>query len=105
MPAAAPEPAARRRRGVFATRTSASWAFLAVGVIGLVVVVVFILENLHSTNAVFFGAHWRIPLGIDLLLAALLGAAVTLIVGAARILQLRLLASRRTRHRPPEGGR
>ena len=79
------------------TRTSVSWTAVAIAIIALVVVVVFILENLHATDATFFGAHWRIPLGLDLLLAALLGATAVFVVGAPRTLQLRLLA-RRTMH-------
>lgn len=73
------------------TRISASWTFVAIAIVVLVVVLVFILENLHATDATFFGLHWRIPLGIDLLLAALLGAAAVFIVGAARIVQLRFI--------------
>jgi uncharacterized integral membrane protein len=76
------------------TRTSATWTFVAIAVAILVVVLVFILENLHATDATFFGIHWRIPLGLDLLLAALLGAVAVLVIGAARTLQLRLLARR-----------
>jgi uncharacterized integral membrane protein len=68
---------------------------VAIAIVALVIVLVFILENLHATDATFFGAHWRIPLGIDLLLAALLGATVVFVIGAARVVQLRLLARRR----------
>jgi uncharacterized integral membrane protein len=90
--------ASRDRRGlqtrVPSTRTSVSWNLLAIAITALVMVLVFILENLHATDAAFFGVHWRIPLGLDLLLAALLGATVVFVVGAARTLQLRLLARR-----------
>ena len=85
--------------GVPSTRMSVSWTAVAIAIIALVVVVVFILENLHATDATFFGVHWRIPLGLDLLLAALLGAAAVFVVGAARTLQLRLLARRTMRAR------
>lgn len=81
------------------TRTSGSWTFVAIAILALVIVLVFILENLHATDATFFGIHWRIPLGLDLLLAALLGAAAVFVVGAARTLQLRLLAHRTMRAR------
>lgn len=83
--------------GVPSTRASTSWTFVAIGILALVVALVFVLENLHATNATFFGIHWRIPLGLDLLLAALLGAAAVFVVGAARTLQLRLLARRAMR--------
>jgi uncharacterized integral membrane protein len=97
------EPQDRRGQGlqssVPSTRTSVSWTFVAVAIVALVVVLVFILENLHATDATFFGVHWRIPLGLDLLLAALLGATAVFVVGAARTLQLRLLARRTMRAR------
>lgn len=87
------------------TRTSVSWTFVAIAIAALVIVLVFILENLHATDASFFGVHWRIPLGLDLLLAAVLGAVAVFIFGAARTLQLRLLARRTMRardaHAPP----
>ncbi|HEY6471656.1 MAG TPA: hypothetical protein VIY26_02105 [Acidimicrobiales bacterium] len=93
----------RRGQGLQAsvpsTRTSGSWTFVAIAIVALVIVLVFILENLHATDATFFGIHWRIPLGLDLLLAALLGAAAVFVVGAARTLQLRLLAHRTMRAR------
>lgn len=93
----------RRGRGfqskVPSTRTSNSWTFVSIAVIALVIILVFILENLHATDATFFGVHWRIPLGLDLLLAALLGAIAVLVVGASRTLQLRLLARRTMRAR------
>jgi uncharacterized integral membrane protein len=98
-------PAEPRRRGrglqesVPSTRTSGSWTFVAIAIGALVIVLVFILENLHATDATFFGVHWRIPLGLDLLLAALLGAAAVFVIGAARTFQLRLLARRTMRAR------
>jgi uncharacterized integral membrane protein len=99
----APRPPDRRGQGlqnsVPSTRTSVSWTFVAIAIVALVIVLVFILENLHATDATFFGIHWRIPLGLDLLLAALLGAAAVFVIGAARTLQLRLLAHRTMRAR------
>lgn len=91
VPAQGPKPT------IPSTRTSVSWTFVAIAIIALVIVLVFILENLHATDATFFGAHWRIPLGVDLLLAALLGATVVFVIGVARVVQLRLLARRRGR--------
>jgi len=47
----------------------------------------------------FFGAHWRAPLALDLLLSAVLGASVVLVFGAVRIVQLRRVARRHHRAR------
>ena len=41
-----------------------------------------------------FGAHPDLPLGVALLLAAVLGALVVALIGTARIVQLRLVAKR-----------
>ncbi|MGH9104827.1 MAG: lipopolysaccharide assembly protein LapA domain-containing protein [Acidimicrobiales bacterium] len=79
------------------TRASATWTGIAFGAAFLVVVIVFILENLQDVKVTFFSASWRIPLGLDLLLAAVLGAAVVFSVGAVRLLQLRVRARRSSR--------
>ena len=76
------------------TRTAHAWVALAAGMFFLVVVLVFILENLHSVKVHFFGATWDIPLAVDLLLAAVLGALVMFAAGSLRILQLRRAARR-----------
>lgn len=77
------------------TRTSALWTALAVGIVLLVAVIVFILQNLEKVKVTFFAVHWRIPLALDLLLAAVLGGAIVFVAGALRILQLRRHARRR----------
>jgi len=81
------------------TRAGTLWVALGVGFVLLVVVLVFVMENLHSVRASFFGAHWDLPLGVDILLGALLGGAVVLLFGAVRIIQLRRLARRHHRAR------
>ncbi len=82
------------------TRASAVWTALAAGMVLLVVVLVFILENLQDVKVTFFSLHWHLPLAIDLLLAAVLGGAVVFLAGAVRLLQLRIQARRQatTRH-------
>lgn len=79
------------------TRVSAAWTALAIGLVLLVVIVVFILENLQDVKVTFFGLHWRIPLALDLLLAAALGGAVVFTAGALRMLELRIRDRRRAR--------
>lgn len=71
------------------SRIGRAWIGLGVGIGALIIVLVFILENLHSVNVSFFGASGSVPLGVALLLAAVLGALVTLLVGSIRIMQLR----------------
>ncbi len=87
------------------TRASATWTAVALGMVFLVVVVVFILENLQDVKVTFFGASWRVPLAIDLLLAAVLGGAVVFSAGAVRLLQLRVRSRRTKRQSAPSSRR
>lgn len=80
------EPGARK---VPRTRTGAAFRTLIAGAIVLILLLVFILENTQSVKIAYFGAGFHIPLGVALLLAAIGGALLVGIVGAARILQLR----------------
>jgi Lipopolysaccharide assembly protein A domain len=58
---------------------------------------VFILENGHTVAVSFFGADGHLPLGVALLLAAVLGVLLVAIRGTARIVQLRITARRHRR--------
>jgi len=78
------------------TRIAFAWWTLGFSVLLLIVVLIFTLQNLSPANTRFFGAVWTIPLGLDLLLAALVGAGIAFLLGAARILQLRRGARRLT---------
>jgi uncharacterized integral membrane protein len=80
------------------TRISTVWVTITVGVLLLILLLVFILQNPQVVDVSYFGATGRLPLGVALLLAAAAGALLVVIVGAARILQLRA-HSRRQRHR------
>lgn len=79
------------------TRASTTWVALAGALLALIVVLVFILQNLRSVSVHFFTAEWRIPFGIDLLFAVILGGLIVLGAGSLRILQLRRLAGKRGR--------
>jgi putative membrane protein len=79
------------------TRLSGAWTSLVVGIIALVVILVFILQNLQSVEVYFTVFHGHLPLAVALLFAMVLGAVVVLAFGAGRILQLRLVARRARR--------
>ena len=101
-PPTAPDPipsAATRREPAAAptTKTGTAFSALIAGAIVLIVLLVFILENTASVKIGFFGASGHLPLGVALLLAAIGGALLTGIVGAARIVQLRRHVKRRPR--------
>jgi lipopolysaccharide assembly protein A len=94
----APELAPRPAR----TRISGARATLIAAFIGLVVVLVFVVQNPHAVSISFLGAHLRLPLGVSLLFAAVAGALLMAAAGTARITQLRLVMRRG--RRTPQGG-
>jgi uncharacterized integral membrane protein len=63
----------------------------------LLLLLIFILENLRKTGISFFGAHASVPIGVGLLLAAVAGALIVVIPGTGRIIQLRITARRHRR--------
>jgi lipopolysaccharide assembly protein A len=77
------------------TRTGRAFNLLVAGAIVLILLLVFILENTQSVKISYFGASGHLPLGVALLLAAIGGALIVGIVGAARIVQLRRHVKRR----------
>ena len=79
------------------TRTSMVWTMVGVGVVLLVAILVFILQNGQRVRVRFLIANGTLPLGVALLFAALLGALLVLVAGAARVLQLRVVARRHRR--------
>jgi uncharacterized integral membrane protein len=80
------------------TRLSGAWTALVIGIVILVVILIFILQNLQSVEVHFLFMQGQLPLAVALLFAMILGAVVVLAFGAGRILQLRLVA-RRSRHK------
>jgi putative membrane protein len=80
---------------VKSTRASRAWVRIAPAIIALVVLIIFIFQNLRSTKVSFFTASGSIPLALALLLAGVLGALVVLFIGSVRIVQLRKVARRR----------
>jgi uncharacterized integral membrane protein len=88
-------------------RTRLSGALTAIGasIVALVVILIFILQNQQPAELSFLGLHGRLPLGVALLFATILGAVIVLAFGGARILQLRMVTRRARRRgaaaRPP----
>ncbi len=83
------------------TRLSGAWTALVIGVVVLVVILVFILQNLQTVEVHFLFFQGQLPLAVALLFAMVLGAVVVLAFGAGRILQLRLVARRARRQDKP----
>jgi uncharacterized integral membrane protein len=96
-------PRTSSERGGMRTRTSTVWTAVVVLVASLVLVLVFILQNLQAVAVSFLVFHGRLPLGVALLVAATLGGVIVVAAGAARLVQLRR-ARRRTESIEPVGG-
>jgi putative membrane protein len=85
------------------TRISSLHVGLVTAAIVLVLLIVFLIQNAHTVDIHFLGAHLRVSLAVAMLTAAVAGALITGAAGTARIAQLR--RSRRTSatagaHRP-----
>lgn len=74
------------------TRAAALWSALIVGFLVLIVLLIFIAQNTDPGTFHFLGWNWTLPLGVALLLAAVGGGLLAVLVGAARIVQLRIAA-------------
>jgi uncharacterized integral membrane protein len=71
------------------TRAGGAWKGIAVGLLVVLLMLVFILQNLQRTKLNILWMHLRTPVGVGLLLAAVLGGMVVLFLGGFRMLQLR----------------
>ena len=79
------------------TRVGGVWVASALFAVVLLLLLIFILENGQRADIGYFGAHGHLPLGVALLLAAVLGVLLVVIPGTGRIIQLRLVARRHRR--------
>ena len=83
------------------TRLSGAWTALVIGVLALVLILIFILQNLQNVQLSFLFFQGHLPLAVALLFAVILGAVIVLAFGGARISQLRGVARRSRRQDGP----
>lgn len=76
------------------TMIGRTWVAMIVGVVILIMLLIFILQNMTSTRIAFFGWDFSLPLGVAMLFAAIAGMLLTALAGGARIMQLRRAYSR-----------
>jgi uncharacterized integral membrane protein len=76
------------------TRAGALWTSLILGFLVLILLLVFVTQNIESATFFFLGWQWSLPKGVAILLAAIGGGLITVTVGTARILQLRRVAKK-----------
>ena len=71
------------------SRTSGAWVAVVAAAVLLVLLVVFIAQNTQDVHLSFLWWDGSAPLSVALLVAAVIGIALTAVVGSLRILQLR----------------
>ena len=91
MPTAGPPP---KDPAAKFTRAGALWTSLIAGFLILILLLIYITQNMETMSFTFLGWHWSLPLGVAMLLAAIGGGLITMTVGTARILQLRRAAKK-----------
>ena len=94
------EPIVRR------TRTGSAWLMVAAALLLGLLMLVFILQNDERVTVELLWAEVRLPLGVAVLFGMVLGGLLVLLVGAARLAQVRLAARRHRRsHRTDRADR
>jgi uncharacterized integral membrane protein len=80
------------------TRASTTYAGVGVGLLVLIVVLIFVVQNLHEATVHFITLRFKLPQGVIVLASAVAGGLIVLLVSLARVIQLRLAARRHARH-------
>jgi len=76
------------------TRLSTAWVSIWAATVVFIALIVFMLQNTRSVEVSFLGLHGTLPLALALLIAVIGAVLLTLVVGTARITQLRRRLSR-----------
>ena len=92
-----PSPGTPGTAPVRRSRSGGLWVGLILSALVLLFLLVFILQNGAPVQISFFAFQGTLPVGVALLLAAILGILLVAIPGSVRILQLRGAARRGTR--------
>jgi len=85
-----------------ATKTSRAWWALVLGLVVLLLVIIFMAQNGDDVRVHFLWMKGDVALGFALLLSAVLGALAVVLLGAARMLQMRRQARRAHREEKTE---
>ncbi|MBW3614324.1 MAG: DUF1049 domain-containing protein [Actinobacteria bacterium] len=79
------------------TRTSTLWVAVAVGLVLALFMLVFVAQNGEKVQWHFLWIDFTLGGGLAMLFAAVTGGLVVILVGAGRLLQVRLAARRHRR--------
>ncbi|MFC3961131.1 lipopolysaccharide assembly LapA domain-containing protein [Nocardia jiangsuensis] len=82
----------QRKKVSVSSKTGYAWSGLVAGAVILIVLLIFILQNLDQVPVSLFFWDFTLPLGVTVLLSVIIGALLMSLVGGLRILQLRRLA-------------
>lgn len=96
-PRSRPVPVKHRVTG---TRIGDVWIASISFALVLLLLLIFIMQNSQSVEISFLWLNGHLPLGVAMLLSAVLGVLLVVIPGTARIVQLRMVARRRSRRDP-----
>jgi uncharacterized integral membrane protein len=77
------------------TRTGATWVGICAAALTFVVLIIFMLQNTRTVEVTFLWMHGTLPLALALLIAGVGVTILAMVVGAARITQLRRLSRQR----------
>ncbi|MET8774879.1 lipopolysaccharide assembly protein LapA domain-containing protein [Nocardia sp. NPDC050713] len=99
VPPTTPPPPATRppmtgAKPSISSRTGYAWVGLVTGTLIMILLLIFILQNLQTVEVSMFFWNFHLPLGVAVLLSVILGALVMALVGGMRIMQLRRAAKR-----------
>jgi uncharacterized integral membrane protein len=94
VPPAPAEPVHRETPRVPRTRAGAAWIGVCTAAVTLVILIIFMLQNTRSVEINFLWMHGNVPLALALLIAGVGVAVVAMVIGTARITQLRRLSRR-----------
>lgn len=78
------------------SKVGMTWVFLLLGMLLLILLLVFVLQNLDRVSMTLFTWQTSFPLGVGMLLAAIAGALIMALIGSVRIIQLRRQVARST---------
>lgn len=94
-PAAPDKPSATPAPTVPRTRTGAAWVAICAVALMSVVLIIFMLQNTGSVEVSFLWMQGSLPLALALLVAGVGVAIVSMVIGTARMTQLRSLLRQR----------
>ena len=76
------------------TRAGVAWVAIVVGLLAMVLLIIFILQNQEPAEVAFLRLQGTLPLGMALFISAVAGGLLVAAGGAVRITQLRAHAQR-----------